>query len=69
MAQENIKFIYLNSNVVKGTYVCIKQVYKDGIYSYYLDDDFVFGVERAFTQEDLQNLYNNGYFDLWLYLM
>ena len=65
--QEKIKFIYLSSNGIKGTYICIKEVYKDGIYSYYLGDNFVFGVEQRFTQADLQNLYNNGYFDLWFY--
>lgn len=61
-ARIDTRFIYLADKIV------IREKKEGDIYNYYLDDDFVFGVARAFTPEDLQNLYKNGYFDLWLYL-
>lgn len=36
------------------------------IYDYYVNDEYVFGVEDRFSLPDLTALYNSGYFDLWL---
>lgn len=47
--------------------IIIREVQENGIYNYYLGDTFIFGVENRFSGEDLRNLYNNGYFDFWLY--
>ena len=32
-------------------------------YEYYFKGNFIFGVPEPMTQEELQNLYNTGYFD------
>lgn len=33
------------------------------VYNYYANGKHVFGTEERFTQEDLEQLYMNGYFD------
>ena len=35
------------------------------VYGYYFKGDFIFGTEAPWTQESLQQLYDNGYFDPW----
>ena len=36
------------------------------VFNYYANGDFVFGVADRFTEDDLENLYLNGYFDDYL---
>ena len=55
------KFIYITDNIL------IREEKVGNIYEYYLGDDFIFGVEKRFTGNDLRMLYMNGYFDMWLY--
>ena len=54
------KFIYITDNIL------IKEEKVGNIYEYYLGDDFIFGVEKRFTGNDLRILHMNGYFDMWL---
>lgn len=55
------RFIYIADNIL------IREEWNDGIYEYYLGDDFIFGVEKRFTGNELRILHMNGYFDMWLY--
>ena len=32
-------------------------------FQYYYNNKFIFGVQKRFTKEELQRLYDNGYFD------
>ena len=54
------KFIYITDNII------IREENVGGVYEYYLGDDFIFGVEKRFTGNDLRMLHMNGYFDMWL---
>lgn len=66
--KKKVKFIYVPAKKEDETTwnIVVKEEFVDGIYNYYIGEAFVFGVEKRFTQKDLQNLYENGYFDLWL---
>jgi hypothetical protein len=54
------KFIYIEDGFL------IREEKVGNIYEYYLGDDFIFGVEKRFTGNDLRMLHMNGYFDMWL---
>ena len=43
----------------------IQERLRGGSHEYYLNGAFVFGTIEAWTPEDLQQLYDNGYFDPW----
>ena len=43
----------------------IQERLNSGLHEYYLNGAFVFGTIEAWTPEDLQQLYDNGYFDPW----
>lgn len=58
------KFIYITDSIlIKEEFT---ETFRGGIYEYYIGDNYVFGVHQRFTQDDLKNLYNTGYFDMWL---
>lgn len=44
----------------------ISTVHTGKVYDYYINDEYVFGVENRFSIDDLTALYNSGYFDFWL---
>ena len=46
-----------------GTEIIEKKV--GGCYEYYLGKVFTFGVEEPFTQEELNRLEENGYFEIF----
>ena len=54
------KFIFITDNIL------IREKKVGEVYEYYLGDDFIFGVEKRFTGNDLRMLHMNGYFDQWL---
>lgn len=37
------------------------------LYEYFIANKYVFGVVAPFTESELKALYENGYFDFWLY--
>lgn len=64
------KFIYITDNILikeeKVVHISTSTGEVEDVYEYYLGDDFVFGVKKRFTGNDLRMLHMNGYFDMWL---
>lgn len=46
-----------------GTVITEKRNENKGTYEYYLGKEFIFGVFEKFKRDDLQNLYDLGYFE------
>ena len=48
----------------------ILHIFPDGskkqIFEYFIGDNFIFGVEKRFSQADLKALYSSGYFDSFI---